>query len=141
MQLPETFLKNLHDAQYNAKEWLETLPSLLETLAYDWQIRVFTDSAKLPRLSYNLVMFAEGFDGTSYVLKMSPVNDEFIREVAAINLYNGDGMAKVFRADTAIAAMLLEKLEPGISLWDTTPENAKHDDQVTRIIATLMQRL
>jgi streptomycin 6-kinase len=40
-----------------------------------------------------------------------------------------------------LAAMLLEKLEPGISLWDTPPDDAKRDDEATGIIASVMKRL
>ncbi len=141
MQLPEAFVKTLRDIHPDANDWLETLPNLLQTLEQRWQIRIFTESTSLPRLSYNLVMFAEGFDGTPYVLKMSPVSDEITREITAVRLYNGDGMAKLIQADDTIAALLLEKLEPGISLWNTPPEDAKHDDEATRIIATVMKRL
>jgi streptomycin 6-kinase len=141
MQLPEVFLKTLRDIHYDANEWLETLPKLLKRLERDWQIHIHTDSLKLPRLSYNLVMFADGHDGTPYVLKMSPVSDEFTREVEAIKLYNGDGMARVIKSDMTLAAMLLERLEPGISLWDTPPDDPKRDDEVIRITATLMKRL
>jgi streptomycin 6-kinase len=136
MELPEHFIKTLHDVHDNAKEWLESLPSLLNTLEGHWGIRTFRETSELPRLSYNVVMFAEGLDNTPYVLKLSPPTHEFLSEVAAIKLYNGDGMARLIRADESLAAMLLERLEPGVSLWNTDD-----DDGATRIIATLMQRL
>jgi streptomycin 6-kinase len=136
MNFPDAFLKNLHDIHEDAKAWLESLPALLETLEQRWQIRTFRETSMLPRLSYNLVMFAEGLDNTPYVLKMSPVSDEFSREVAALKLYDGDGMARLIQADDTVAAMLLERLEPGISLWNTND-----DEGATRIIATLLQRL
>jgi streptomycin 6-kinase len=141
MQLPEAFLKTLHDIHDDANEWLESLLETLTKLEKQWQIRIQTKSSSLTRLSYNLVMFASGTDGTSYVLKMSPISDEFTREVEAIKLYNGDGMAKLIKSDTTLAAMLLERLEPGISLWNTPPDNAKRDDEAKRIIANLMKRL
>ncbi len=136
MDLPEQFIKTLHDIHDDASEWLESLPSLLSTLEQRWQIRTFRETSKLPRLSYNLVMFAEGLDGTPYVLKMSPISDEFTREMAALRYYNGDGIAKLIQADENVAAMLLERLEPGVSLWTMAD-----DDKATRIIATLLQRL
>jgi streptomycin 6-kinase len=141
LNLPEAFLKNLQDMHPDAAQWLETLPVVLQTLEQRWGIRIFTETTRLPRLSYNLVMFAEGRDNTPYVLKMSPPGDEFTREVIAIRYYNGDGMARVVQADETLAAVLLERLEPGVSLWDTPPDDAKRDEKATRIIATLMQRL
>lgn len=141
MKLPEGFIKTLHDIHKDASPWLERLPQHLETLRQRWQIRVLTEPSQLPRLSYNLVMFAEGFDGRPYVLKMSPASDEFTREIKALQLYDGQGMARLIEADDTLAAMLLERLEPGISLWHTSAENAKADDAATHTIATIMQGL
>jgi streptomycin 6-kinase len=135
MELPSSFIKTLHDIHEDAAPWLESLPSLLDTLEKRWSIRTFRDTAKLPRLSYNVVMFAEGIDGTPYVLKMSPISDEFTREIAAIKVYNGQGIARLIQSDETIAAMLLERLEPGVSLW-TMPDN-----EATHITASLLKKL
>ncbi|MGL4611594.1 MAG: aminoglycoside phosphotransferase family protein [Trueperaceae bacterium] len=136
MDLPTHFLKTLRDIHEDADDWLKVLPDILETLAERWEFRIFNESHYLPRLSYNLVLFAEGLDGTPYVLKLSPPSDEFRRERVAVQLYNGRGMARLLAADDTVSAMLLERLQPGVSLW-----NHKDDDEATEIIAGLLQKL
>lgn len=51
-------------------------------------------------------------------------------------LYQGEGIVRLIASDLEIAALLLERLEPGVSRW-----HAQDDEASTRIAAGLMKRL
>ena len=133
MNLPTALIRKLHDVHEDAAPWLTGLDELLAGLETRWNIRI---TGLVGELSYNVVAFAEGSDGTPYVLKLSPPSDDFTREVEALRLYDGDGMCRLIQADETIGAALLERLHPGVSLWTTDD-----DAGATRIAAELMQRL
>lgn len=123
--LPEALLSTLCDIHHDAEAWLQGFPALLNRLQAHWQLRV---TGLVAELSYNVVALAEGLDGTPYILKLSPPSEEFAREIAALRLYDGNGSCRLIRSDETLAAMLLERLTPGRSLWQT-------DDQAATIIA------
>lgn len=133
MKLPAPLLKNLRAVHADADIWLARLPALLRDLEARWHVHVV---GLVPRLSYNLVAFAEGEDGTPYILKACPPFDDFTREMRALEVYGGRGSCRLIRADTGAAAMLLERIFPGVSLWESPDE-----DETTRIAAALMRQL
>ncbi len=138
VKLPDALVQSLRDIHAHADAWLSVLNTHIQQCEERWQIRV---TGLVPDLSHNVVAFAEGSDGAPYILKLSPPNAEFSQEVAALKLYNGEGICRLIDADDAVGAMLLERLEPGISLWRTEVENAKENDLATRAAATLMLQL
>ena len=138
MKLPDALVRNLRDIHPHADVWLADLDDLIRHCEKRWQVRV---TGLVPDLSYNVVAFAEGVDGAPYILKLSPPNAEFSQEVAALKLYDGDGICRLIDADDAAGAMLLERLEPGVSLWRIDVRNAREDDLATRAAATLMPQL
>ncbi len=133
MNLPASLIQKLHDVHEDAAPWLMGLNELVAGLESRWHIRV---TKLVEELSYNVVAFAEGSDGTPYVLKLSPPSDDLTREIAALRLYDGDGICRLIEADAKVGAVLLERLYPGISLWNTDD-----DEGATRIAAELLQRL
>ena len=133
MDLPPALVKTLHNVHDDAGPWLETFPSYLEKLEQAWNIKVKT---LVDDLSFNVVAFAEGENGASYVLKMSPAGDEFLQEITALKLYDGDGIARLIRVDKTGGAMLLERLHPGISFW-----RSENDELATRTCAELLLQL
>jgi streptomycin 6-kinase len=134
--LPPELVKNLRDIHDDAEAWLERLPEALRALEGAWQVRV---TGVVPELSYNLVLYAERFDGTPCILKLSPPSDELAREGEALTFYAGNGICRLLARDDAVGALLLERLLPGVSLQETwTPEG---DERHTRTAAELMVRL
>ncbi|MGQ0670761.1 MAG: aminoglycoside phosphotransferase family protein, partial [Actinomycetota bacterium] len=60
----------------------------------------------------------ERADGTRAVLKISYLDDETRHEGDALAFWDGDGAVRLLDADPGIGALLLERLEPGTSLFD-----------------------
>ena len=133
MNLPKNLIQKLYDVHEDAAPWLAGLDDLITSLETRWHIRV---TGLVEELSYNVVAFAEGSDGTPYVLKLSPPSEDFTGEIKALRLYDGDGMCRLRQANETVGAALLERLHPGVSLWNTDD-----DEGATRIAAELMQRL
>ncbi len=133
MKLPPALVRNLHDVHEDAAPWLGHLNDHIQTCETRWDITV---GAPFPNLSYHVVTPATGADGAAYVLKLSPPTDELTLEAAALEFYDGDGIAKLIAHAPEVQALLLERLTPGVSLWSTDD-----DDEATRIAAILMQKL
>jgi streptomycin 6-kinase len=113
--------------------WLERLPHHIRACEAQWGIQV---NAPFQNLTYNVVAPAVGADGTPYVLKMGPPDEQLEREARALAFYQGKGIVRLIASDLEIAALLLERLEPGVSRW-----HAQDDEDTTRIAASLMKRL
>ena len=114
-------------------QWLEQLPDLVSDCAHRWRLSI---GKPFGNLSYNYVLQVTLEDGTPAVLKAGVPRPEIGREIAAMELYNGRGAAKLLAADAELGILLLEQLQPGSVL-----HQAVDDDQATRIAAQLMQTL
>ncbi len=99
---------------HGAQQWLAALPALVADLAGEWSLRVgrvYQDATEA------LVAEAELADGTQAVLKLIVPRAESARqEIAALRLADGQGCARLLRADEERGALLLERLGP--SLYD-----------------------
>lgn len=113
--------------------WLAHLPALVAQLEAEWHIRVQPPFSKL---SYNYAAPAQRASGEPVVLKLGVPNKELTSEVQALELYNGDGIARLYEHDAERGALLLEWLQPGRMLSELDD-----DDQATEILASLMRRL
>ena len=133
VKLPPTLVRNLHDIHEDAAPWLERLNDHIQMCETRWNVTV---GAPFPNLSYHVVAPAVGADGAAYVLKLSPPTDELTREAAALEFYDGDGIAKLIAHAPDVQALLLERLTPGVSLRRTDD-----DDEAVRVAATLLGRL
>lgn len=136
MNLPETFIRTLHDVHDDAEPWLAELPNTLARLEITWGLRI---TGLVPQLLYNLVAYTERSDGTPCVLKLSPPSDELIREGDALTYYDGDGICRLLGRDDTVGALLLERVLPGSSLQEAW--RYAEDETHTRITAGLMRRL
>lgn len=113
--------------------WLTSLPALLRTLEWEWQIKV---DAPFPMLTFNYVAPATTDTGERVVLKTGPPCAELQAEMRALRLYDGRGAVRLLRRMWRHGAMLLERVEPGTMLSEIT------DDEVaTRIAASCMRVL
>ncbi len=128
---------NLNARGQAGAEWLERLPQMIAACAKQWDLRV---GPPFEPLSINYVAPASRRDGTPAVLKLSFVDPEFIYEMGALAVYDGQACARLLEADPEKGAMLLEQVLPGAPLADieSVPEN---ETEVNGVAAGVMQRL
>jgi streptomycin 6-kinase len=121
-------------AMYGAQggAWLQQLPTLLDNYAQQWALELGSPFS----LSYNYVLPATRVDGSAVVVKAGYPSDELRCEMAALRLYNGDGMVQLLDADPAQGVMLLERLQPGDML-----STLADDEEATVIGAAVMRKL
>jgi streptomycin 6-kinase len=118
-----------------AQRWLDDLPALVSTLEREWSLtvgRVYGDATEA------FVAEAIGADGTPAVLKLvvSRAGGHHARdEITVLRLADGQGCARLLRADAERGALLLERLGP--SLYDLgLPVPRQHE-----ILCTVAQRV
>lgn len=133
MKLPDKLIKTLTNVHDDAQGWLSDFPTYLNKLETEWNVR---STGLVEDLSFNVVMFATGKNGTDYILKLSPPGEDLSREAAALQAYDGDGINQLVKADLEGGALLLERLHPGVSFWRTTD-----DELATRTCAALLLKL
>ena len=115
--------------------WLLGLPSLAETCAARWSLKV---GAPYASLSYNYAAPAEGPRGERLALKLGLPVPELLSEIEALRLFDGRGSVRLFEADPKLGALLLERLEPGTRLVELCEAD---DDAATSAAAEVMRRL
>jgi streptomycin 6-kinase len=131
LDLPPSFLrKNNEDAA-----WLEDLPDLLEQFAMRWSLSV---GRHFPDIRYNYVAPAWRADNTECVLKVSRHVDDTRNEIAALQLWDGNGAARLLDADPELGALLVERLNPGTMLSQLAEID---DDDATVIAAAVLRQL
>jgi streptomycin 6-kinase len=113
--------------------WLQQLPQLLERCSRRWSLTLLPP---FTGLSYNYVTPAVRDDGVPVVLKAGVPNPELLTEIAALRLYQGQGVVRLLDADPEWGVLLLERLQPG-TLLVTVGDDA----EATRIAVTLMQQM
>jgi streptomycin 6-kinase len=115
--------------------WLAALPDLLAHLAARWSL---TLGPHFPGIRYNYVAPATRADGTPCVLKVSRHIGETQNEIAALQLWDGNGAARLLEVEAGIVALLLEQLQPGTLLSSVAERD---DDAATIIAADTLRRL
>ena len=132
--IPDTFIRAmiaLHGEE--GSSWIARLPMILATCEQEWKLKI---SPPFTNLSYNYVAPALRSDGTAVVVKASSPTDEFAKETAVLQLFDGRGMVKLLEYDSDNQVMLLESLQPG------TPLSAVEDDEkAISLVATVMRQL
>jgi streptomycin 6-kinase len=134
-EIPQNLIRTTLDtAGEEGQAWLARLPRIISTYSKRWHITVDPPFAEL---SYNYAAPARRADGTEAVLKLAlPWNGEFSQEAAALQAFDGHGMARLLELDLEGGALLLERLLPG------TPLHAVEDDEAaTTIAANVMKQL
>ena len=92
-----------------ATAWLDALPRLVERLEEEWQLTV---GGAYPESTEALVAEVSCADGTPAVLKLIVPRggDAAAHEITVLRLADGDGCARLLRADVARGALLVERL-------------------------------
>jgi streptomycin 6-kinase len=116
-----------------------SLANTIAELAKRWSLQAdslkpFSTEFGLPN---NFVAGATLNDGTPVVLKVTGYHDELSNEIAALQLWNGNGAARLLQFDLDRHAVLLERIQPGVMLADV----AAYDDDAVQITADLLRQL
>ncbi len=118
------------------QEWRGALAARAVEVARDWRL---TLGPVLPGSTQGLVHAATCADGTKAVLKLEKPGQGLHAQAEALAAWNGDGAARLLRADAARGALLLERLVPGEPLVRLCEDG--RDDDATELLAALMLRL
>jgi streptomycin 6-kinase len=134
MDLPAEFISTISNTFGEAGvRWLARLPDLLAECVEQWSL---AEWQSVEELSYNFVAFARRADGGDVILKIGVPNPELDSEIAALQVYDGRGAARLLAVDEERSAMLLERLRPGVPL-----ARLGDDEDATRIAARVMRAL
>jgi len=105
-------------------EWLDRLPATVSELADRWQLDVgepFGDGC----VSLAVPVVRE--DGSLAVLKVNFPDRETEHEADALALWGGAGAARLLERADDLAALLVERLEPGAQLWSVEDEDEANE--------------
>lgn len=105
IELPQSFLE-MPRWWTEGAEWLAGLPSAVEEQCSRWGLTI---SGPVAHGSNAVVMPVER-DGSRFALRMSPPGDEVSDQVRALRWWDGRGTVRLYDADAARGAMLLELL-------------------------------
>ncbi|MEN9935636.1 MAG: hypothetical protein RLZZ387_2215 [Chloroflexota bacterium] len=134
--VPEALTRNitdLHDEK--GRVWLARLPELIAACERRWSITVLPP---FPGLSYNYAAPALLADGSPAVLKAGVPDGALLDEIAALGLYDGDGICRLYDVDPDGCAFLIERHLPGTMLSELA---ARDDEAATTVAAGVMRRL
>lgn len=156
MLYPKHFIENVENTWgESGKQWLLSLPSLIEHFEQKWQL---TAPQMSSNLSFNMVIFAQQAykaDNSvqknkvdkvnkvdkidrNVVLKICPYIKGFAHEIAVLKFYNGIGVVQLLDYDLEKSAMLLARISPGTTLKKLFPDN---DQKATAIAVSVMKKL
>lgn len=137
MKLPEQFkvlIINVWGDQ--GRLWLEQLPQAIAFFCSQWHLNTIVP---FNNLSYNFVARAESnVYNKRVVLKIGVPSSHFTQEMSALQFYDGKGCVKLLAYDAEKAGMLLELIEPGITVRSFFPER---DDEAVRYACGIMKKL
>lgn len=113
--------------------WLDSLPSVVESCAERWSLRVGTP---FPDGHVSLVVPVERDDGTPAVLKINFPEEESAREPDALRHWDGRGAVLLLEYDDDHRALLVERCDPGSQLW-----SVEDDQQAVLVAVAVLRRL
>ncbi|MFS0691017.1 aminoglycoside phosphotransferase family protein [Sporosarcina sp. 179-K 8C2 HS] len=120
MHIPISFKEKIINCFGAAgEEWLQSLESKVTEVAERWGL---TLQGPVTNLSYNYVLNVIDEKNHPYILKIGLPGFDFTNEIRTVQHYNGQGCARLVKADAEQGAMLLEKLQPGTLLSTETDE-------------------
>jgi streptomycin 6-kinase len=114
-------------------EWLDSLPSIVESCAERWSLRV---GRPFEGQNVSHVRAVKLSDGTPAVLKINAAEPESEHEADALRLWDGHGAVRLLDDEENVRALLLERCEPGAPLW-----TVEDDEEATRIAGRALRRI
>jgi streptomycin 6-kinase len=94
--------------------WLVRLPEAVRGLKQRWSLVL---GPPFENASAAWVAPANLADGTTAVLKLGMPHLEGLHEIDALRFWNGEPTIRLLDSDRELGAMLLERCDPGSSLW------------------------
>lgn len=120
MQISSKFQKKIINAfGSDGVSWLDSLESTIQTYLQKWEL---TSEGPVENLSYNYVIKVTDSAGTPFILKLGVPNFDTRNEMKTLQVYNGDGCAKLLKYDMEDGVMLLERIVPGRMLSTESDE-------------------
>ncbi|MCM3691906.1 aminoglycoside phosphotransferase family protein [Neobacillus niacini] len=120
MQISSEFQDKIINAfGSDGQTWLQSLESTVQTYIEKWEL---TSDGPVANLSYNYVIKVRDSEGTPLILKLGVPNFDTRNEMVTLQVYDGDGCARILKSDPKHGVMLLERLVPGTMLSEETDE-------------------
>jgi streptomycin 6-kinase len=119
--------------QPGGADWLDRLPRLVAECAEGWALELGPAYAGS---HVSLVAPATLDDGTLAALKINFPDEESEHEADALAHWDGCGAVRLLAHDPARRALLVERCEPGLELWQVEDEV-----QANRIAAAVLRKL
>jgi streptomycin 6-kinase len=115
LTVPESFAEGFED-----QDWLARLPALAESCLANWELTV--DGAPMHG-ACALVLPVRRGNGEQAVLKVTWPHEEAEHEALALSIWDGAGSVRLLAHDPDAWALLLERLDPGVTLeGESLPE-------------------
>ena len=134
MRLPDLLRRRVTRAfGSDGESWLAKLPDLLDACIDRWSLENCEPS---PVMSYNYVCLATTAAHGPVALKIGHPHPELDTEIQALRQFDGRYACRLIEHDTALGALLLERLVPGVDLTTVPSGEAR-----MRIAADLAARL
>lgn len=127
LTVPESFIEGFED-----QEWLARLPALARSVLDRWDLAVDGDAM---HGACALVLPVRQKSGEPAVLKVTWPHDEAEHEATALSIWDGAGAVRLLAHDPEAWALLLERLDPAVTL-----ENEPLPEALA-VIASMIRRL
>ncbi|UQA92787.1 aminoglycoside phosphotransferase family protein [Streptomyces halobius] len=112
---PQRLLNSLPgDPEGPVRDWLEALPTLVQQRLEGWELTL--ERVHAPGGRSSLVALVRQQGGTPAALKIPVPGRASALEGAALTVWDGWGAVRLLRSDEASGALLLERLQSGVSL-------------------------
>ncbi|MBB4826155.1 streptomycin 6-kinase [Sporosarcina luteola] len=122
MEIPFEFQRKIVGCfREEGERWLASLPEKVAHYAELWELTI---QGPVSNLSYNYVLFVEDALGQPFILKLGVPNFDCRNEMDTVGQYDGNGCAKLVKADREAGVMLLERVLPGTMLSEREDEEA-----------------
>jgi streptomycin 6-kinase len=129
--VPQSYLDQPGWWNGNGSGWLAALPETVETQLLRWRLRI--DGPVMH--GSNALVVPVVRDGERLVLRLSQPDSRAAEEIAALEFWAGRGTARLLEADPAVAAMVLERIEPG------TPASLLPVRECMQVAGRVMRRI
>jgi streptomycin 6-kinase len=129
LTVPESFAEGFDE---EGAEWLAGLPALTESFLTRWDLTV---DGPLMHGVCALVVPVRRPSGEPAVLKVTWPHDEARHEALALSLWDGDGAVRLYAHDDDAWALLLERLDPAVTLRDAPI------DEALAVVTSMIRRL
>lgn len=134
IRIPAEFSKVILSLHGQAgKEWLSPLAGHSAYVEERWGIRA---EDPLQPLAYSYVVPATTPNGTKLIIKLAFPDSGPLREAEVLRRFGGRASVLLLDAETAVSALLLERLIPGSSL-----STVEDDEEATSIAVGVIRRL